>query len=256
VLGCPRVTYRGIWSVVSENINGIESLGLQNLSSTFNMSAFRKLCVGSSALRSLKKITLTIDAVHSINIPEWLEQVRQLLIGAPLKAFQMYSTFAHFDAASMDAMSNFCSTLVDVHGCRLKRFSVHRMRISTNSIIDICRRCPSLEELFVVAHPRDLASLNESFKHARKLRTLHINYPFDEDPEDFTEYKPPVLSVHEAQKIVRKCGSDLVEFGCNTRVWKVNRVVTRSERGELEVTAELSTYENPNIPEQFLVVQT
>lgn len=63
--------------------------------------------------------------------------------------------------------------------------------------------------------------LTAGFACAPKLRTLHINYPFEEDPDDYTDYKPPVLSIDEAQRIVRQCGSALVEFGCNTRVWKV-----------------------------------
>ncbi|KAF7967513.1 hypothetical protein HWV62_34040 [Athelia sp. TMB] len=256
VLGCPRVTYRGIWGIISGNTDGIMSLGLQNLSSAFNMAEFSRLCIGSTALRRLRKITLTIDALHSNNIPEWLGQVKNLLLSAPLEIFQIYSTFAHFDAASMGAMSNFCSTLVGAHGHRLTRFSIHRMHISTESIVEICKKCPSLEELFVVAHPRELSMLTAGFACALKLRTLHINYPFEEDPNDYTDYKPPVLSIDEAQRIVRQCGSALVEFGCNTRVWKINRVVSRRDTGELVVAAELSTYENPNIPEQFLVVQT
>lgn len=68
-------------------------------------------------------------------------------------------------------------------------------------------------------------SLTKGFARALKLRNLHINYPFEEDPdaeEDDDEYIPPVLSSGEALQIVRRCAPALVEFGCNSRVWKVS----------------------------------
>lgn len=202
------------------------------------MAQFSKLCNGVTALKRLQKITLSIDAVHNFDIPEWFSQVQKLLLPTPLEVFQVYSTLAHFEAASLAAMTEFCSALVATHGQRLTRFSVHRMHISPESVIEMCDGCPLLEELFIVAHPKELVNyfvyfsfvsdtplqdvLVSGFARARKLRTLHINYPL-EDPEDSDEeYKVPVLTMRDAQNIVRRCGSALVEFGCNTRVWKVS----------------------------------
>lgn len=122
------------------------------------MAKFSGLCTRATALRRLQKITLSIDAVHNVNIPEWFRQVKELLLPAPLEIFQVYSTFAHFEAASLVAMTDFCSALVATHGQRLTRFSVHRMTISTESIIEMCDGCPLLEELFIVAHPKELVN--------------------------------------------------------------------------------------------------
>lgn len=120
------------------------------------MAKFSRLCNGVTALKGLQKITLSIDAVHNANIPEWFGHVKDLLLPTPLEVFQVYSTFAHFEAASLTAMTEFCSALIATHGPRLTRFSVHRMHISSESIIEMCDGCPLLEELFIVAHPKEL----------------------------------------------------------------------------------------------------
>lgn len=48
-----------------------------------------------------------------------------------------------------------------------------------------------------------------------------------------------------------------IYLGClqELTIFKINRVVSKSVTGELVVVAELSNYQSPNIPEQFLVVQ-
>lgn len=121
------------------------------------MATFSELCTKANALRRLRTITLTINAIHSTGFPSgWLGYVKALLLPAPLTMFQIYSTSSYFDAAALEAMSDFCSAVVATHGQRLTRFSVHRMRISTQSIIEICHKCPSLEELFLVAHPKEI----------------------------------------------------------------------------------------------------
>jgi len=45
-------------------------------------------------------------------------------------------------------------------------------------------------------------------------------------------------------------------FGCNARVWQVEREVRRNDAGELVVERFLAKYEIPDVPEQFLVVRT
>lgn len=40
ILGCPRVTYRGVWSIISKTVHGIIGLGLENLAHTFVRFSF------------------------------------------------------------------------------------------------------------------------------------------------------------------------------------------------------------------------
>lgn len=122
------------------------------------MAEFSQLCGRSHALQQLQSITLTINASDTKLIPKWLEKVDVLLSPAPIEVFQMYSTFAYFDAGSNEAMERFCSNIVNTHGHRLRRFSVHRMRISMSAVNDICRRCTNLEQLFVVVHSKELVA--------------------------------------------------------------------------------------------------
>jgi hypothetical protein len=120
------------------------------------MCDFSKRCTESRALLRLRHITLTIDAQTASEIPKWLQRVEALLPSSPIEVFQIYSTFTYFDTGSMVAMNEFCSKIVSTHGHRLTRFSVHRMRIGMDAIIDICLRCMALEQLFVVAHSKEL----------------------------------------------------------------------------------------------------
>lgn len=135
------------------------------------MSEFSQTCVRALSLRRLRSITLTINASNPAHIPTWLESVHELLSHAPIEVFQIYSTFAYFDAGSVTAMEQFCRDIVTTHGFRLSRVSVHRMRISMQAVIDICQRCKNLEQLFVVIHSKELVSKISS-SHKNKENNL------------------------------------------------------------------------------------
>jgi hypothetical protein len=120
------------------------------------MSEFSMRCTQSGSLFRLRSVTLTINAQDAIDIPKWLQRVHALLSLSPIEVFQIYSTFAYLNAGSMVAMNEFCSKIVTTHGRQLTRFSLHRMRISMDAILDICLRCVALEQLFVVAHSKEL----------------------------------------------------------------------------------------------------
>lgn len=174
IVGCPKVTHEGVWHLVSANREGLVGLGLENLAQTFvgfrscyrgcyftdnvrqDMSDFSTRCTMSGSLRRLRSITLTINTQTASDIPKWLQRVEALLLLSPIEVFQVYSTYAYFNASSMVAMNEFCSKIVTTHGHRLIRFSVHRMRIGMDAILDICLRCMALEQLFVVAHSKEL----------------------------------------------------------------------------------------------------
>jgi hypothetical protein len=120
------------------------------------MLDFSMRCIQSNSLLRLRSITLTINEQNASVVRNWLHRVDALLSRSPIELFQIYSTLAYFDARSMVAMNEFCSKIVTTHGQQLTRFSLHRMRIGMDAIIDICHRCVVLEQLFVVAHSKEL----------------------------------------------------------------------------------------------------
>ena len=117
------------------------------------MTKFSQLCVESGALSRLRSITLTVH--QQLLLSTWMNNVLKLLSLAPLEVFQIYSTDAFFESPSTN---HFWSQLVTAHEHRLKRFSVHRMLMSLDAIDDICRRCTSLEQFFLVLEPGCLVS--------------------------------------------------------------------------------------------------
>ncbi|KAG7095387.1 hypothetical protein E1B28_006143 [Marasmius oreades] len=251
ITGCPKVTNRGIFSVISQNVKGILSLGIEGLSSKFDMAVFRRDCYQSRALSHLRSITLTIH--QQILVEDWMKQVADLLSPEiPLEAFNIYSTGAFFESP---ITSQFWENIVAAHQDRLVRVSVHRMLISLRSIGEICRRCRKLEQLFIVIEPGLLSQLGDHLSQAHVLRTMHINYPLIDASQSQAE--PPVMSPTEALKLVEQCSSTISQFGCNTRVWKVEREIVIDEKGiPIGVRRQLARYDSPDIPEAFLVVRT
>lgn len=188
IVGCPKVTHRGICHLLSANCNGLVGLGLENLAPTFvgyflvitgfidnlikDISDFSRICTESGALRRLRYITLTINVHTAGHIPKWFEKVEGLLSSSPIEVFQIYSTFSCLDLGSMVAMDDFCSRIVCIHGRRLTQFSVHRMRMSVDAILDICLRCKALQQLFVVAHSKDLVRVCDYVTYKTNLENM------------------------------------------------------------------------------------
>ncbi|KAF9026810.1 hypothetical protein BDZ89DRAFT_987670 [Hymenopellis radicata] len=246
ITGCPKITHSGIWSVLSHNETGIRGLGLEGLSSRFDMNALAQLCSKSPVLHTLRSVTLTVH--HHLPLKDWTESVLSLLASSPLEVFQIYSTGAVFESPPT---AQFWRNIVSSHGSRLTRFSVHRMLIGLDSIEDICRRCTRLEQLFIVVEHESLKDLCGILSLAQSLKVLHINFPL----EALTDLIP-VLLPSEALEIVQHCSGTLTQLGCNTRVWQVERNVRTDEAGELHVERSIARYNSPDIPEQFLVVRT
>jgi hypothetical protein len=185
----------------------------------------------ADALRYLRSITLTVDQHTSIK--RWTTDVLNLLSSAPLEVFRIYSTGDLLDATATDYL---WTSLVRTHGHRLKKLSVHRMLISIDSISGICLFCPSLEELFVLIEPHFLVyrfttyfqslilltlifaqnDLVECLSHAKSLRILHINYPFEASLNERA-----TISQKNALGVVQRCSSTITQIGCNTEVWQV-----------------------------------
>lgn len=237
ITSCLKVTHRGVWAVISST--KIRTLELKGVSVKFDLTAFTERCMRADALRYLRSITLTVD--QHTPIKRWTTDILNLVSSSPLEVFRIYSTGGLVDATATDVL---WTSMVRTHGHRLKKLSVHRMLTSIDSIFGICSFCPSLEELFVLIEPHLLNDLVECLSHAKSLRTLHINYPLE------------ARNRENALAVVQRCSPTITQIGCNTEVWQVGRTVIMDEKGELTLRAELLPYENPDIPEAFLVVQT
>ncbi|CDO70053.1 hypothetical protein BN946_scf184601.g6 [Trametes cinnabarina] len=207
------------------------------------MGVFSERCNRAGALCRLRSITLTVDE-HTL-LPEWQKHVVNLLAKAPLQQFHVSTIGGHVNHRLSD---DFCRAIVSTHGSQLTRFSVHRMRMSLKAIADICVRCTALQQLFIVVAPKDLDALGPCLAQARNLRAIHVNRPLDYGSEDV-----PKPSYDKILEIVRQCTPTVQQFGFNTRVFQVER---RARVNEDSSDVMLTPYENPEIPEQFLVVRT
>ncbi|KAG2076336.1 hypothetical protein BDR04DRAFT_1003897 [Suillus decipiens] len=244
IIGCPKVTHRGIGEIVSTNRNGLTGIGLEGLSPAFDMTSFNSICKEHQAFRRLRSITL---AVH-IEMPfqTWAGDVAELLSTAPLEILRIYATTPTPKVVIAD---NFWKTIVTMHGSRLKQFSINRMTISMGALYDICSRCSVLEQLFVATTRHNLDDVTRCFAVAHNLRAIHVNF-YGEVNE--TEEQS---MMKDALRIVRQCPATVTQIGCDTKVWHVQREVLMNDKNELYTIPTLTSYENPDIPEQFLVTR-
>ncbi|EPQ50827.1 hypothetical protein GLOTRDRAFT_49961 [Gloeophyllum trabeum ATCC 11539] len=241
LLGCPKVTHSGILAVLSANRGTMRGLGLEGLSPNLDVAKFASSHQALSTLSGLSSLTMTVQ--RPLNT--WTENVLNLLREVPLELFQVYSPGGEDVSVLPD---DFCFSLVSTHGPRLKRFSVHRMRVTLNAVDNICSRCPKLEQLFIVMRRSEMQLLAPVLAKARKLRSVHVNFPLDAGTG------VNLLQIQaDVQSILSECsGSSVMQFGCNTRV---EREVVRGGNGELRVENRLARYESPEVPEQFLVLR-
>ncbi|KAL1689856.1 hypothetical protein GGG16DRAFT_114596 [Schizophyllum commune] len=317
LVGCPKVTHEGIWSIISANKRGIRSLGLEGLAPRFSLNSLTALCSRTRALARLTSITLTIGP-HT-PVQAFTEDALALLCPCPLERVHIYSTGkviglsdSRFsieegdEEATMDALSNrlstlsvsgahqsptppdpiassttipiasstisttastqkassstagasphssptdsFCMRLVALHSHRLTRFAVYKMVLSLHAIDAICAGCPKLEQLFVVVERGDMTAIASSLAKAPRLRSVHINFPQD-------AHTPPLDANITEVLVVPRCGSSLRQFGCNTKVWQIERTVEKKADGTDEIRTHLGPYERLEVPEQFLVVR-
>lgn len=117
------------------------------------MSAFKVTCFRTLAFKRLKAITLTVGA--DVALTDWSRDVGDLLSSVPLEAFSVYSIST---SAWAPVPSEFWKCIVEKHGQRLKKFSVHRIRIGLAALRTVCSQCPLLERLFIVVEQHELVS--------------------------------------------------------------------------------------------------
>ncbi|KAH7883024.1 hypothetical protein F5I97DRAFT_1901313 [Phlebopus sp. FC_14] len=246
IVGCPKVTQVGIAVVASANQNGLVGINLEGLSQAFSMSAFKNSIMHTQAFRQLRSVTLT--AHIQVPLSDWSRDVDELLSSSPLESFSVYSTTTSTGGRIPD---DFWRSLVHTHGRRLKCFSIHRMPIGVPALELICSQCPLLEQLFVVVGQRELDVAARAFALARNLRTLHIKLPLAMSESMIA----PSVLMQNILSIVSLCSPTIAFIGCNTRVWQIQRTVQEDENGEKYTVPTLAAQENPDIPEQFLVIR-
>ncbi|KAM5545415.1 hypothetical protein V8D89_001028, partial [Ganoderma adspersum] len=231
-------------ALLTTNYKRIVGLRMEGLSTAFDMGVFRDQCNRTGTFSRLQFIALTVDEHTSLGL--WQQHVLSLL--SNVQRFHISTVVRRVGHCLSD---EFCSAVVTAHGRRLTRFSVHRMRMSIGAIADICRRCTALEQLFVVVEQNDLDAFGPCLAEAPRLRAVHVNRPLDFGSEDV-----PKQSYEQILSIARQCRPTVRQFGSNTRVFRVDRTLQPAADRSMRMEVTLSSYENPEIPEQFLVVRT
>ncbi|KAI1787138.1 hypothetical protein LXA43DRAFT_1167597 [Ganoderma leucocontextum] len=195
-VSCPKITHDdGLWALLSTNYKSIIGLGMEGLSTAFNMGVFSDQCNRAGTLSRLRSITLTVD--EHTSLAEWQQHVLSLLSDAPLQRFHISTVGGHVGHRLSD---EFCNAIVTAHGSRLTRFRI-------SAIEDICRRCITLEQLFVVVEQNDLDALGPCLAEALRLRGVHVDRPLDFGSEDV-----PKQSYEQILSIVRQCRPTVWQF--------------------------------------------
>jgi len=239
--GCPRVTNKGVWSVIRNNVSNMKELSLERLSPTFDMLTLGEACTKAGSLTSLRSFALTTPP--KISTEAWMSGTALLLSGSSLEALQIYVP----DSDSVAALADqFFVGVIDQQRDHLVRFSFHRSCISLDVIEHLCVSCPRLEELFVVIHHEKIAHFLPMLAQATHLHTVHIQI-VGRPP------KPHTSDFDHASDIVRHCGRTISQVGIATEVWKVERRVL-IEDGVAKLVRFLTRVENPDIPERLLVI--
>lgn len=142
------------------------------LTTVQDVKRLSELCSVSQALQHLVSITLTVETRHPNLRQSWTQEIASLLSQSPLEFFHVSSLGGELSAGGLD--DEFCTNIVTVHGARLRRFSVHRLRMTLEAVKDICTRCPNLEQLFVVLDMNDLVSRTSNLSCLVALTTSYL----------------------------------------------------------------------------------
>ncbi|KZV67676.1 hypothetical protein PENSPDRAFT_611087 [Peniophora sp. CONT] len=243
LVGCPKVTHRGIGALVRQNVRGLLSLGLEGITPAFDVSSFGAICSREGGLVSLQSFTFTFEP--GLLNDAWINGIVSLLSVSPLDLFQAYATDRE-TALDAPMVGVLIDRIVRSHGQRLTRLSVHRARLRLHTIEGICTTCPNLRQLFMLIDYSDLPQLGPVLAKARQLNAVHVN---------ISELPVPYEPNARAMALLSQCSPTVTQFGIDNRVWQIARHVEVQADGQLTTRPVLTTYENPDIPEQFLVVR-
>ena len=117
-----------------------------------DLPEFDRQCRKAQLLNRLTSLTITV------NVPlwnsGWAKDILSLVSSSPLEYFQLYGTTTIEDKEAQ--LDDLVTTLISVHGSRLKRLSLHRLPISLKVLDDVCTSFTNLEQLFVVVEQEAL----------------------------------------------------------------------------------------------------
>lgn len=244
IAGCPRVTHKGILDIISHNQVGIKSLGLEGLSQSFDIFHLASLASNFSNLTSL---TLTFQPF--ISPEKWSSAIVSMTSEANLEEFHLYAAAAAKMPNAGDLILHpVLESIVPLHSTTLKKISVNRVHIPVSVVGMICSRCHNLESLFVVVNDYSLNDLVPELAKSNSLRNIHVNFPHTGQIGRI----PP----SEVLTIARRLGSQVRQLGFSNRVYQLERSSRVDEGGNVVLDLELGPYEQPQVPEQFLVVRT
>ncbi|VDB86402.1 unnamed protein product [Peniophora sp. CBMAI 1063] len=243
LVGCPKATHKGVGALIKQNVRGVLALGLEGITPAFDVASFGAICAREGGLVSLKSFTFTFEP--SLLNDASINGIVALLADSPLDLFQAYATDRE-TALDAPMVGVLIDRIVRAHGHRLTRLSVHRARLRLYTIEGICTMCPNLRQLFMLIDSSDLPELGPLLAKARQLTAVHVN---------ISELPVPYEPNTRAMALLSQCSPTVTQFGIDNRVWQIARHVEVQADGQLTTRPVLTTYENPDIPEQFLVVR-
>ncbi|KAF8510199.1 hypothetical protein BU17DRAFT_55597 [Hysterangium stoloniferum] len=244
IVGCPRITHRGILAVIRHNTASFESLGLEGLSPTFELPALAEV---APLLTSLNSLTLTLpsDPLREI----WPPAFHAFTAHAPLTEIHIYITGGMIlSLPPRPLMENMIAPILNLHAVRLRKLSVNRLKMRPHVVENICVACPNLETLFVVVEGLYLDDIVTALAKSKSIRNIHVNFA-----HNGSDARVPIEDV---RRIAERLGSQVRQLGFANRVYQLDRVAVVGEDGETVMHLAVATYEHPEVPEQFLVVRT
>jgi len=242
VAGCPRVTHKGINAILSQNDASIKVLALEGLSPSFELSALSHC---NEKLTTLKSLTLTLPS--NTTDEAWSTDFLAVTRQAYLEELNLYLSTSMTSKTPVELSSNVFLSITAAHSSSLRRFSLSRFQLPPSVIGAISESCQNLESLFVMVKASSLLEIAPQLARSRSLRNIHVNFPHT----DQTGRIPPSLVLEIASQL----GSQVQQLGFLNRVYKLQRVPKVNDANEVILDLVLAPYDQPEIPEQFLVLR-
>ncbi|TDL27816.1 hypothetical protein BD410DRAFT_835109 [Rickenella mellea] len=244
IVGCRRVTHRGIYALFSKNIVGIRSLGLEGLSELFEMSEFVNNCQHTVALTHLHSFTITSPVTGVTS--DWLTSLSQLLQSSPLQTFYLYTPGGVSSAAERLDDYPFVEELCKSHGGTLIQFGVLSLRVRLDTLDILVEKCGNLEQLFVWMEQDDLIFFPSTVSRAKFLQSIHLNFVL------WPGYHSDI-TLEGLHAIVKDCPSTVTQFGARNHETSLNNVyripVPRRDGSGFDMRVKLGPLENADTPE-------
>ncbi|KIO22168.1 hypothetical protein M407DRAFT_28316 [Tulasnella calospora MUT 4182] len=256
LLGNPRVTHTGVASI-SANCLELEALYIEG--TDFDMQAL-SILVSSSPFPALTSLSLTLPT--SSSPITFFDGVYSVFRTSPLTEFTIWRAggdISHLKSSILPI--DFIRSFLLVHGKRLRKFAVQRLETGMEVIEEVTKRCPMLENFFMVLGPCEMDVLAFHLRRLTQLHTVHVSYTFA-NRNPIVAVPPSSSAAHESHasvRFVRQCPRSLRIIGFMTRVYEVrhNWILLNKDpvewKDEPEVT--LERYSGQAIPEVFLVMK-